>query len=70
MSPLAIGLLAIAVLLWVCVQLWRTPDPHHQQLVSLLPLLDVEHSVGTPRPDPQFDAQRITQSEAVTNKAD
>jgi len=69
MSLVAIGLLAIAVILWACVQLWNSPDPHHDQFVSLLPLLDLEHSVGTPRPDPQFDPPRVTQSKAVASKA-
>ncbi len=42
--------LGIAVFGATAVLLWRLrlrPDPHHVFILSLLPLLDLEHRVGT-----------------------
>ncbi len=39
-----VGLCAISALLW---KLSHRPDPHHIFIISLLPLLDTDHSVGS-----------------------
>ncbi len=44
----AVGVLTVGVMLGVIFCLWKRPDPHHQQIASLLALLDFEHIVGMP----------------------
>lgn len=44
--------LAIIVVIVSVIALWMLsarPDPHHTFIISLLPLLDLEHRTGTPR---------------------
>ncbi len=45
---LAVPLLTGIVMVGVGVCLWKLPDPHHQQIISLLPLLDPERRLGAP----------------------
>ncbi len=44
---LAVLLLAGIVMVGVGFCLWKLPDPHHQQIISLLPLLDFERGLET-----------------------
>lgn len=43
-----VGALAVSVMLAVGFCLWKLPDPHHQQIASLLPLLDPDRTAETP----------------------
>jgi hypothetical protein len=53
---------AIAVLLW---KLRSRPDPHHTFMMSLLPLLDLEHTAGSASEQGEEALKRKSQPRAA-----